>query len=91
MCCGAGTRHRHSVVLAASDAQPGSPGPREQRGEEFKIVISSETPTRKAVFIHQDCLFAFPFGSAQPLCLQAARRSPACREPLSSSPYAAWS
>ena len=45
-------RHRRSVALAASDAQPGSPGAGEQTGEEFEIVISSETPTREAVFIH---------------------------------------
>lgn len=53
MCCGAGrTQHRHSVVLVASGAQPGSPDPREQTGEEFEIIISSETLTQGAVFFH---------------------------------------
>lgn len=54
-------QHRHSVVPAASDAQPGSQDARKQTGKEFEIDISSRTPAREAVFIHCSCLFVFPF------------------------------
>lgn len=67
-----------------------SPAPLVPESKQERSLKSLFPPKRcleMTVFIHRDCLFAFPFGSAQPLCLQVVRRSLACWElPLSSSP-----
>lgn len=66
---------------------PAPPVLESKQERSLKSLFPPKCCLEMTVFIHRDCLFAFQFGSAQPLCLQVVRRSLACWElPLSSSP-----